>query len=282
MDSSTGGSTYGRSTMSMTISGATTLHAAVYMVSALELFYVSTDRFIGGTSLLVGTMLQQSGPFTNSSLNAAGVFHATGVNPSASLNNIIIGQWVATPNNTTLAAEYAGNDGGSTIAQANFTATYSLAANGRATITNSPGLPSFFGYMMAPNKAFLVSNDANVMTGMTEAQTIPAEGFTNASIAGDFFLGTIDRASPPVIDASGVENFDGVNTWTSMEDSSLLSGNYGDIAGTEPYAFTSLQTGRGVFTSSGSPNIVFYAVSPSKLYNFVLYNPDRIAVSELQ
>jgi hypothetical protein len=226
--------------------------------------------------------LNQSGPFTNSSLTGSGVFHVTGLNPSTTLNNIIIGQWVATPNNTTLAAEYAGNDGGSTVAQANFTATYSVAANGRTSITNSSGLPSFFGYMVAPNKAFLVSNDANVMTGMTEPQTIPAGGFTNASIAGDFFLGTIDRASPPVIDASGVENFDGVNTWTSMEDASLPSGNFGDQAGTEPYTFTSAQTGRGTFSSSGSPNIVFYAVSPSKLYNFVMYAADRIAVSELQ
>ena len=120
------------------------------------------------------------------------------------------------------------------------------------------------------------------MTGIVEPQTIPSGGFTNASVTGDFFLGTIDRASPSVIDASGVENFDGVGTWTSMEDASEPGGNFADLAGTETYMITSPQTGRGTFSLGGSPNIVFYAVSPSKLYNFVLYASDRIAASELR
>lgn len=34
-------------------------------------------------------------------------------------------------------------------------------------------------------------------------QAIPSGGFTNASMLGDYFLGTIDRASAQVIDASG-------------------------------------------------------------------------------
>jgi hypothetical protein len=99
---------------------------------------------------------------------------------------------------------------------------------------------------------------------------------------GDYFLGTIDRASAGVIDASGVENLDGANTWTSMEDASLPSGNYGDVSGTAPYNIASSTTGRGTFTVSGGNDIVFYAVSPAKFYNFVLNMPDRIAVSEQQ
>lgn len=248
LDSSTGGPTYGRGTMSMALPGQT-VHAAFYVVSAGELFYVSTDRFLAGASLLVGTMLSQSGPFANSSLNGPGVFHVTGVNPSTSLNDIMIGQWVATPSNTTLAAEYSRDDGGSTIFQNNFTSAYSVVSNGRVNITSPSGLPSFFGYMTAANKAFLVSNDASVMTGMAEPQTIPTGGFTNATIAGDFFLGTIERASRSVIDASGVANFDGVGTWTSIEDASLPSGNYSDQVGSLPYTITSAQTGRGTFSS---------------------------------
>jgi hypothetical protein len=69
--------------------------------------------------------------------------------------------------------------------------------------------------MVGPNKAFLVSDNLHVMTGLVEPQTIPSGGFMNASVLGDYFLGTIDRASAQVIDASGVENLDGVNTWAS-------------------------------------------------------------------
>jgi hypothetical protein len=75
-------------------------------------------------------------------------------------------------------------------------------------------------------------------------QAIPSGGFTNASVLGDYFLGTIDRASARVIDASGVENLDGVNTWTSMEDASLPSGNCGDVSGTAPYNITSSGSSR--------------------------------------
>ncbi len=61
-----------------------------------------------------------------------------------------------------------------------------------------------------------------------------------------------------------------------------LNGNYGDLAASLPFAITSPQTGRGTFSQGGSPVIVFCAVSPAKIYNFVLYTPDRIAGSEQQ
>jgi hypothetical protein len=135
---------------------------------------------------------------------------------------------------------------------------------------------------VGPNQAFMVSDDVNVMTGMFEPQTFPAGGFTNAAMLGDYFLGTIDRASTPVIDASGVVNLDGASTWTSMEDASLPSGNYGDQAVSGSYNITSSTTGRGTITVLGGNGIVFYAVSPAKFYNFVLNVPDRIAVNEQQ
>jgi hypothetical protein len=43
------------------------------------------------------------------------------------VNTTMIGQSVADPNSATLTAEYASNDGGSTIPQGTFIATYSIA-----------------------------------------------------------------------------------------------------------------------------------------------------------
>ncbi len=279
-DASTGGPTYGRGTMTTTIPSVGTFHATFYVVNATEFFYISTDPISATASLLTGTILAQSTPFSVSSLNGPGVFHLTGMNPAMNLNNIMIGQWVANSGTGTLAAEYAGNDAGSTIPQGSFSASYSIATNGRGSLVSSLGTDYF--YMVAPNQAFLVSSDANVMTGTFEPQLILAGGFTNASVAGDYFLGTVDRASPSVIDASGVANFDGSDTWTSMEDASLPSGNYSDQARTASYSVTSSTTGKILITVPGGNEIVFYAVSPTKLYNFVLYTPDRIAESEQQ
>ena len=287
MDASTGGPAYGRGTMLWTIPGQVNFHAVFYMVSSSELFFLTLDPVSQTIPVLSGTILTQAPPpFKVTDLNGAAVFHATGVDDGC--HTLLLGQWVASPNsntgNGTVSAEYASNDCGSTVPLGNFTGTYSIAINGRANlISNTSGIPSFYYYMVEPNKAFLVSDDQYVMTGMFEPQTIPQGGFTNASIAGDYFLGTIDRASAQVIDASGVENFDGAGTWTSMEEAAFPEDyNVADIAGTEAYTITSPQTGRGTFSSSGSENIVFYAVSPSKIYNFVLYTADRIAESDQQ
>ncbi len=287
MDASTGGPGYGRGTMLWTIPGAVSFHAAFYMVSADELFFLTLDPATQTVPVLGGTILRQSPPpFKVTDLSGPAVLHATGVDDGC--HTIMLGQWVASPNsntgNGTVSAEYASNDCGSTLPLGNFTGLFSIAINGRANlISNTGGIPSFYYYMIGPNKAFLVSDDAYVMTGMFEPQTIPQSGFTNASIAGDYFLGTIDRQSAQVIDASGVANFDGVSTWTSMEDGAFPEDyNVADVAGTEAYTITSPQTGRGTFTYAGSEVIVFYAVSPSKIYNFVLYTPDRIAQSEQQ
>jgi uncharacterized protein YjdB len=279
---STGGTGYGRGTMTMVIPNAGTFHGVFYMVNATELFYISADPISVSVPLLSGTMLTQAPPpFMTSSLNGPAVFHATGLHASMGLNNIIIGQWVADPSTATLTAEYAGNDSGSSIPLGNFTATYSIAVNGRGNFIPSTG-SGFVYYMVGPNKAFIVSDDANVMTGMVEPQTIPAGGFTSSSMQGDYFLGTIDRASTPVIDASGVENLDGATAWTSMEDASLPGGNLSDESATGTYSITSSTTGRGMLSVPGGNDIVFYAVSPTKFYNFVLYVPDRIAANEQQ
>ncbi len=286
MDPSTAGPSNGRGNLTLTIPGLITLHGVFYMVSASELFYISVDPVNLTAPLLSGTILTQSPPpFMVTNLSGPAVFHATGLHASMGCNTVLIGQWVATPNQNTglgtLTAEYAGNDCGDSNPLGNFTATYSIAVNGRANLDPSGGVPYFYYYMVGPNKAFLVSDDVNVTTGMFEPQTIPTGGFTNASMVGDYFLGTIDRASAQVIDASGVENMDGVSTWTSMEDASLPSGNYSDLSATGSYDI-SASTGRGTITVPGGNGVVFYAVSPGKFYNFVLDTPDRIAESEQQ
>jgi hypothetical protein len=282
LNGSTGGTGYGRGTMTMVVPNAGTFHGIIYMVNASELFYLSADGVSVSVPLVSGTILTQSPPpFMTNSLSGPAVFHATGLHTSMGLNTIMIGQWVADPNTATLTAEYASNDAGSTIPLGNFTATYSIAVNGRGNLIPSAG-PAFVYYMIGPNKAFLLSDDANVMNGMVEPQTIPTGGFTNASLSGDFFLGTIDRASPPVIDASGVESLDGATAWISMEDASLPGSNLSDQSAIGTYGITSSTTGRGMMSVPGGNDIVFYAVSPTKFYNFVMYVPDRIATNEQQ
>ena len=79
-----------------------------------------------------------------------------------------------------------------------------------------------------------------------------------------------------------MENLDGATAWVSMEDASLPGSNLSDQSAIGTYSITSSTTGRGMLSVPGGNDIVFYAVSPTKFYNFVMYVPDRIATNEQQ
>jgi hypothetical protein len=109
---------------------------------------------------------------------------------------------------------------------------------------------------------------------------VPVIVFSLANFAATYSIAVNGRAN--FLPSTGGENLDEVNTWTSIEDASLPSGNYSDLSYTAPYNITSPTTVSGTLTVSGGNDIVFYAVSPAKFYGIVLNVPDRITVSEQQ
>jgi hypothetical protein len=255
-------STNGRATSALS-SGT---HFSLYVVSASEALLMTTDAE-STAGLQSGSVLSQaSTPYTNSSLNAGSVFYEVGVNAaSTAQSNVQIGLFSANGSGglTIISDE---NDGGSITAN-NTTSglTYSVASNGRVTITGGSGSHPIL-YLVDKNKAFLLGADGSVGFGFLEPQS--GGPFTAFSLSGTFFLGV----APPAVTASTVSSGLGMafnsfsifpfrrvfHTLRVTQDSSLSDGTL-TLKGTGSSNFTVAPNGR---TAVGAG--VIYLISPSK------------------
>jgi hypothetical protein len=176
-----------------------------YMVSGSQsLFIVTTTG-----SALAGEMQQQSVPaggFSNSSLNGAMVLYTTGLTSSGSGGRAEFGLITATPATASLAVtDYVDNAGTwSTPNPDIFTCTYSVASNGRMTVSgaNCTGGPVF--YLTDANTAFMLGEESNGALGQVEPQVVPSGGFTAASLSGTFYMGNLEVVSFGVASAEQV------------------------------------------------------------------------------
>src|SRR4029077_8729224 len=130
-------SSNGRSSMTLTPSGASSLDLTAYVVSANELLLLTTNAF-SSDGVLSGAMMlsQTSTTFSDSSLNAPAVYYQIGVNPSAATTESFaeIGLLI-TDGKGNLTATYDTSLGGGLTQNQTFTATYSVLAGGRVTIS---------------------------------------------------------------------------------------------------------------------------------------------------
>jgi len=103
---------------------------------------------------------------------------------------------VASVNGTALTVELDENDSGTLTTQL-YTPTYSVASNGRMTLTGAGQNPPVF-YFYGQNKAFVVGTDGTASFGMVTGQS--ATSFTNTALSG-YYLG---GSQPPTTDGGGV------------------------------------------------------------------------------
>jgi hypothetical protein len=190
----------GRATGSVTYTSPSTSFS-LYVVSASEAFLMTTD--LESTSgLQSGDMLlQASTPYSKSSLNANSVFYEVGVNSASPMtqSDVRIGLFTANGNGgLTIVSDE--NDGGTITTDKTASGlAYSVAANGRVTITGGAGTPPIL-YLVDSNKAFLLGGDASVGFGFLEPQS--GEPFGLFSLSGTFFSGV----APPAVTASTVSS----------------------------------------------------------------------------
>jgi hypothetical protein len=261
------GAAGGRGTMTVNIPGQGIVNFGFYMVDRQEMFLLVEDAVAMDIPLLDGVMVAQHGPFANSSLQGAAVFQLSGVTLQPSTTAVWAGRLMANSGSASMTGEFMRNWAGLVPPLQAFNATYSIASNGRGTITSSTfGL--FVLYMVNQNKAFVLKHDFNeAATGMLEAQIVPAGGFTNAALQGIF------QFSNPTATTGGVPLFvgsvvlDGAGNWTAIGDRSWVGGDLGDFSAAGVYNFTSSTTGRGTIsqTSPSAANHVFYAVSANRI-----------------
>src|ERR1019366_4132998 len=165
-----------------------------------------------------GTVLRQTGPFNNGSLNGLAVYYYQDINQrSGGLDQSGAGifSFDGNGNDNNIAGD---EDLAGTITQhLNPPGTYTVAANGALTFSGGNGAPA--GFLVGHTLAFFVGTGSNSIFGTIEPQT--GGPFSNASIAG-----TYAAASLPPLDYANAHNelnvgpADGLGTLTLNGDSS--------------------------------------------------------------
>jgi hypothetical protein len=197
-----GADSNGRITAATAWSGVNPGSTVFYLVSSSHFLILSKDNTTNPIAVGEGTL--QSGTFSKSSLKAASAFYTTGLSGSGK-GDAILG--ILTPNGAgSLTLEGEEDNGGTMGAWGSLTesCSYSVAANGRVTVSGaSCGTPPVF-YLTAANTAFVLGGAENPLIGQIEPQTVPSGGFTTSSFSGTFYLGDLEVLSHGVASAEQV------------------------------------------------------------------------------
>ncbi|MFZ0913070.1 MAG: Ig domain-containing protein, partial [Candidatus Korobacteraceae bacterium] len=247
-----------------------TSHQAVYVVSASELVMEQIDA---ENPLQVGSVLKQTGPFNNGSLNGLSVLYYQDIHAAegADQSGAMIINFNGNGNANGIAAD---EDLAGVITQKTpFQGTYTVAANGALSLgTGNPA-----GFLISQNHGFFVGTGSNSIFGTIEPQS--GAPFSNASIAGTYAAGTL----PPLDYANGSNEVDvgpanGLGTLTLNGDYSQ-SGGIGQSLGTI-VSYSIASNGRGTAEAQGdqAPSVV-YVISPAKFVILRSETDARVLVS---
>jgi hypothetical protein len=268
------GSTYtigsnGRGSLTFTVSagGKTdTLNMEIYVVSATD-FFVLQNVDQTQNSVSAGEALQQSGSFSNGSLNGTGIYYQVGFDCSGSNCN-----FNQAGSNTLLARMSANGSGGAsgtfysnssgTIQTGSITgATYTVDSNGRAVMT-VPGADSQLFYLIGSNHAWGIGADNGTSMGGFESQSA-------TSVSGTFAVGGIGPVVPSGVNeviatfASGSVN---ATSDTNDPQSGPQAGQSQTISvSVDSTGFGQLPTsGRSCTPTAGTCQFLFYVISPTR------------------
>lgn len=245
--------TNGRGTLAFTLSDGSVIDADIYVVSANELLMVSSGTRSSSVAIFAGTAYKQSGtPYSLSSASGTSVLSDSKISGNGVTLNSSVGVGLVTKTSTG-AFTFAGynNGGGSISTPSNNSAsgTFSVASNGRVTLTVSGGggnqTPIF--YLFSPGSAFAVFSGNGADDGLLELQT------TTAVSNGAYVDGTIDPQTGGlggVTDKSGIVALSSPNA-TATDDSNSQGTLSPNSAGTNTYSVDS--TGVMLLPASCTP-----------------------------
>jgi hypothetical protein len=274
----------GRGTMRFmfTFGGAPdSLNFVTYVVNAGKFFAMENDAVTTATPLLNGAVVQQQTPaggFTSSSLNGNMVISLTGLSACGSgsqVPKVVVGLLTANGAGA-LSLTYDENYCRAPNSVSNAAGTYSVAANGRATI--AIGGYRLVAYLVKSNQVFLFVSDANVLFGPGEPQL--AVSFTNSTLKGSYAGFATNPADFQVAVFSSVFVADGATPAGSMTGTEDIGAPSGPVSGATfnaGYTVSASPTnGRGTMAvaSGTGGNALLYMISPSKFVGISLNDPN--------
>ncbi len=265
----------GRGTASITLAGpGVTLNFVFYVVNAGELLMMEDDS---GNLLLTGQALQQSGTFSAASLKGNSVIELEGLDTSGNspVSDVQAGIINASGSGT-FTVTMDDNDGGTfdggTGSPQSISGDYSVASNGRVTLSNVTGggggnnhTPVF--YLVGTNQAFVIDTGSEVSFGTITPQT--GSSFTNASLTGNFLGGSqqpVDTNSSAEVDqvhADGAGNLTGTSDNNS---NGCASGNAcPQSSSLSSITYSVSSNGRVTVSQAGQVGVILYIVSGSQI-----------------
>jgi len=273
----------GRGTMhfAFTFGGAPgNLNFVFYIVNSGKLFAMEIDPVTTATPLMNGVVVRQQAPaggFSNSSLNGNMVISLTGLSTCATgrVPKAVAGL-LTTNGNGGLSITYDENYCRAPNSVPSAAGTYSVASNGRATITI--GGYALVAYLVNSNQVFLFVSDSNVLYGLGEPQA--AGALNNAALKGPYAGYATNPAGFGVVVFSGEFSADGVSPTgniTGTEDIGVPSGPNPNVAFKATYSIAASPTnGRGTMTvtSGTGGNAVIYVISATKFVAVSLNDPN--------
>jgi hypothetical protein len=244
-----------------------------YVIDASDYLLFETDATNAGLGL--GRMEAQSVPgagFTNASLNGGYVFGSRGDTAASSASGAdSVGQFAADGAGHITSGSYDSVRDGSPIVNAPVSSSgtasiYSVAANGRATVTLNTGgsIIQQTLYLVSGSRAFFVVNDnSRVEDGTIDQQA--SSSFSGGDFTGQFAFVNGGSVSNTPLDRTGTLTSDGGGNlgWAEIVNSAGSVNTPGCLSG----SYTVATNGRvAASVNNLSGNLVFYLASPLKAY----------------
>lgn len=240
-------------------------NAVLYIVSANHALLMTTDAE-SSSGLAIGEMQSQStASFSNSDLNGTAVFYLEDQGQTTGDSRATIGLVSFDGTGKLTVVSQDKNDSGVHTNKTNQTGlTYSVAANGRVTITGANNPQTC--YLVSPTAAFLIETSGGTSAGFVEVQS--GGPFSAASISGNYIFGVAPPAVPASVVASGIATSTGSGTLNVTEDESGPLGLALDQTVTAA-GFNVASNGVG----TDSVGDVIYMISPTKAVLINLNSP---------
>ncbi len=251
---------FGRVTL--TVGGGPTGTAAVYIVDGTRMLMM-TQGAESTNGLTSGEIRAQStASFSNSSLNGVSILSEFGLGSTSGDASATVGL-ITWNGSGSVSINLQHNDSGTTTAETG-SFTYSVASNGRVTITGGSGHQPIL-YLVGSNSGFLMSTGSSTDAGLLFKQS--SGPFSTGSVSGNYVIGV---TAPTVTGASvlsGVGTSTGNGTVTSTLDGSSPSGL------TTGANFTATLTIASNGSGTDTLGDVVFLVSPTKAVYMNTTNP---------
>lgn len=188
--------TTGRASLSFSV-GLVTVNFAFYVVNSGEAIGITTDALSVTNPIAAGEAEVQSGSMTASSLSGNIVLHDTALSITGPI--VVLGLLNADGISNISGPTF--NNVAGTLGNLAFSGNYTVASNGRVTLSGGANPPVF--YLFGTNQGFEVGTGPDSSYGLLENQS--AGSFGNASFSGAYFLGVEDAQSNFFVDMSAGE-----------------------------------------------------------------------------